>query len=406
MTSDFRKISAAEYREYFGKSLEPSLLQAPAWPDLKEAWEPLRFASFRAGEAVALAQVLIRRFPFAQEFAYLAMGPTLLEAECTAVEADRLACLEGIIDYLKRQRKNCFLFKVQTPRLRKCFSLDEAEPEADLAADKAYLEAMSKLGFRHRGLSRDLESTTQPRYQALIYKTDWEAGKHARLRYNLRQLERRSVTVFKSSVAELDSFMHCINCTEERQEIALRDRQYFERLIELFGQEAELFLARIDAQTGRKKASRELAELEAELAACPEHAKKKRNQIEERLNSARKISEFFAEISDVDTADIAAALLVNLGRVSELPYAGNDERFFTVPASWGIYNAIIESSFAHGAWRINLGGLDGNFADGLTRFKAHFNPRIEENYGEFDLPLKAVRAKLFQKLLEYRKRHI
>ncbi len=395
-----REISREEYSTLFKESREPSLLQSPAWPEIKRDWAPRRFVYEREGRPRALAQLLLRPFPLGQKLAYLALGPMLLSV---GEEGDRLACLAALATELKRDR-GCFLFKVQPPVLRKVFPLGEEEPEADEARDHAFLSEMRELGFVHTGLERDLASTIQPRYQAVIYREDWQADQYAKLRYNLRQLERREVSVRKADPSELELFLRCIECTEARQAINLRDKEYFQRFLAAYPESAQIFLAEIDAPEGRQKAEAELERLAAEVQNCPEHAQKKRRQLEEQLSSAEKMALFFRELGEVGRETIAAGLLVHLGALSELPYAGTDEKYFNVPASWGIYNAVIEDAFQNGAERLNLGGIDGHFDDGLSRFKAHFNPRIEENYGEFNLPLAPLRARLFDFLMRMRQK--
>ncbi|MDO5733663.1 MAG: peptidoglycan bridge formation glycyltransferase FemA/FemB family protein [Eubacteriales bacterium] len=408
------EISSEEYQQEFAKCSDPNLLQSAEWASLKSEWEAERYALVRsadsagskasveptAGEIVAIGQLLYRAFPLGYKLAYLAFGPCLLEA---GTEAERLIFYRELKAKLA-QKKGCFLLKVHSPKLRKIFPLGSSEPADNPAADQAFLAEMAALGFQHKGFSRDLDSTIQPRYQAVIHRADWPEKPFSKLRYNLRQLARREVRIERGGLERLAEFMHCLACTEARQEISLRNPEYFKRLLELYPSEAELYLAVFDIPKGREKAAHELQQLEAELAKLRPEQVKKQRQLEEQLSSARKISDFFAGLEAAEEVTIGAALAIHLGAVSEMPYAGNDDQYFELPGAWGIYNEVITDAFSRGAERLNLGGVDGQFNDGLSRFKAHFSPRIEENYGEFDLPLKPLVAKGFNTALKLRKK--
>lgn len=50
-----------------------------------------------------------------------------------------------------------------------------------------------------------------------------------------------------------------------------------------------------------------------------------------------------------------------------------------------------------------MGGVEGTLDDGLTRFKSHFSPVIEEFIGEFTLPVSSLYG-LANMLYIFRKR--
>ena len=50
-----------------------------------------------------------------------------------------------------------------------------------------------------------------------------------------------------------------------------------------------------------------------------------------------------------------------------------------------------------------MGGVEGDLADGLTKFKANFNPYINEFIGEFDLPVNRLLYRLSEWLYRIRK---
>lgn len=48
---------------------------------------------------------------------------------------------------------------------------------------------------------------------------------------------------------------------------------------------------------------------------------------------------------------------------------------------------------------MTMGGIDGDFKDGLSQFKSNFNPVIREYIGEFDLPIHKIMYAAANKLL-------
>lgn len=60
------------------------------------------------------------------------------------------------------------------------------------------------------------------------------------------------------------------------------------------------------------------------------------------------------------------------------------KRYMPAYLTW--YYAISEC-FVRGCKTCNMGGLEGSLNDGLIKFKANFNPTINEFIGEFDLPV-------------------
>ncbi len=396
---ELRELNGADYAAALADAPEVPLLQAAPWANVKSEWRHRRFGLFRDGDLRAVGQVLFRPLPLGLEMGYLAFGPVVLDA---GEVLDRFLFLRELKRTLRTTR--CFLLKVHLPDLRKVFPLGGEEPEADAERDAAVLLLMSRLGFVHQGFERELDSTVQPRYQAFIYQDRWPEKPSGKLRYNLRQVARRAVDVAPAGHDNLEGFLHCIEKTEERQDIRLRDADYYRLLLDEFGDDAVLYHAVLDGGKGLEKARADLKAVDAELANLPDNQPKKERQLREQRQSRVKMLEFFEELPVREPTVISSALAVHLPGLSEMPYAGSDENYFEIPASWAIYAAVANDTFARGGAKLNLGGVDGNFDDGLSRFKAHFDPLIEENYGEFDLALKPFWAKLFETALRLRRK--
>ena len=67
---------------------------------------------------------------------------------------------------------------------------------------------------------------------------------------------------------------------------------------------------------------------------------------------------------------------------------------------------IMKHAFARGCRYANMGGVEGDLSDGLTKFKANFAPYINEFIGEFDLPVNKVLYRFAHSAYQVRKREM
>ena len=61
-----------------------------------------------------------------------------------------------------------------------------------------------------------------------------------------------------------------------------------------------------------------------------------------------------------------------------------------------LYTENMKYAFEHGCNYANMGGVEGDLKDGLTKFKSNFSPYINEFIGEFDIPVSKPLYKLSQ----------
>lgn len=116
------------------------------------------------------------------------------------------------------------------------------------------------------------------------------------------------------------------------------------------------------------------------------------HRLEDQLQSLNKdINEYkklFDEFGQEDKEiAIAGILSIQYGKTCEMLYAGMDERFEKFMPQYKEYVENFNWAFDRGCLWSNMGGVEGSFDDGLTKFKDNFNPTINEMIGEFDIPV-------------------
>lgn len=391
------QLSLAEFDHFARNHDFANILQSTPWAEVKAEWLPLRVGLRDSqGQLVAAGQILCRPLALGLTFWYLPHGPLLDYQQSDILQAFLL----GLASLAKKQ--GALFVRVHPPcPIREGSIKDFQNGEAkELFNVEKLNQSFAQAGFVHQALSLDMGSTIQPRFQALVRKESWEDPPKGKIRYNLKLNDRYFVETENLGTEGLDAFASLIKLTEDRQGIRLRDKAYFQRILDAYGQEALLALAAFDLPQAKARTLKAKTELVQEIQALGDSAPKKVKQLEEQVISRDKDLAFYQDLEASLTAEEsqekyqAGILAIRYGRAAEMPYAASDERFARIPAMWKLYTEGIRWAFAHGADRYNLGGLEGTFDDGLTVFKSHFDPIIEETAGEYDFAARPFLYKL------------
>jgi peptidoglycan pentaglycine glycine transferase (the first glycine) len=198
------------------------LLQSWEWGEFKRlgGWTPLRLLVTEGGEPVAGAQLLSRRVMGAPSL-YAPRGPWWRD------DARGQAGLAALIAWIRRNRP------ASAPFLR-------ADP---LITDPAPLTAQ---GFR------PAPRQIQPRATIVVDLTPSDeailAAFNSRVRYNARHALKKGVEVSEGGVEDARPFWELLNATAVRKGFVERDLSYFTQLMETFGDNARIFLARYEGK--------------------------------------------------------------------------------------------------------------------------------------------------------------
>lgn len=374
-------VSQAEYDSFVLAQPQCNLLQSPGWAKVKSGWEHtltgLRDAD---GELVATGLVLRRRLPFGLSFWYVPHGPIL--------NFDAPGILETYVRelgaYAKKSRAVAVRIDPLVP-VRKA-PLEELPEERDQAA-LAVVERLKSEKYRHRGFTMSFSESLQPRHIPVTFAphADFQASLPKRSRTMANNARNRHVEVVHGGSELLDDFLDVIAETEKEKEINLRSRPYYQRILTTYGEDARIYLARLDIADSLAKCRAELAKYEAELAAAAPNAKKKMNRLSDQIaNTARRIENLEErQAIDGDDVTLAGVLMVRYGRSAEMLYAGTNRNYGNIPAQHLMWVEALSDGFEAGLNSVSLGGVDGSLDDSLMRFKSRFNPVIFEKVGEF-----------------------
>ena len=377
-----------------------NLLQTSDWAKVKDNWDHA-IVGVRAGEQlVASALVLIKQLPLHFTMMYVPRGPVMdyHNKELTVV------FLQGLQRWAKRY--HCLFIKMDPGIHYRDYLIEEQETAEVHAGMKEILENLRAAGAIHQGFTTYIKESIQPRYQANVYACeDFDASLPRHTRRLIKDALKRNVEAVRVGEERLDEFADVVALTEKRKHVSLRNREYFHQLMEIYQEDCYLFLAEVDVRAMLERLYEPRRENDAQLAQLKEGAPKKKRRLEDIQRSlARDIAEFEEIVREYPQRTVIAGVLsIKVGNTLEMLYAGMNERFKKFMPQYYLYTEIMKYAFANGCRYANMGGVEGDLQDGLTKFKANFHPHINEFIGEFDLPVNRVLYHASQKAYAIRK---
>lgn len=383
---EFKSNISAEEHDCFVKT-NPlcNLLQSSSWAKVKDNWGSDIVGVYEDGKLVASSLVLTRKLPLNFSMLYTPRGPVL--------DYSNKELLNFFMSELKKfaKKKHALFIKMDPAIHYKDFHLDEDQVINSEA--EVIIQNLKDSGAKYQGLTMEMDATIQPRFQANIYKEDFSEDQLSKsTKKMMKQAQKKGVTVHSGHSELVADFVKVIERTTERQNISLRDGDYFKKLLTIYPDNSFIMLAKVNLKERYLETKERFDKNKQDLANLKENQVKKRHNLEELDSSlTRELAELEANIAQAgDVAVVAGALAVTFGPTSEILYAGMDDRYKRYMPAYLTWYEAINKCFERGCLTCNMGGLEGSLNDGLIKFKANFNPTINEFIGEFDLPVNNV----------------
>ena len=369
-----------------------NLLQSSDWAKVKENWDHAIVGVEDEEGLKASAMVLIKRLPLHFTMMYIPRGPIMDHTD------EQLVCF--FMSALKRwaKRYHCLFIKMDPGIHYKDYRIEEGD--GPIGEDiPLILDNMKKAGAIHQGFTTYIEESIQPRYQANVYACeDFEAS----LPRHTRRL------IVRAGKEQIQAFSDVVALTEKRKHVSLRNQEYFQQLMDIYGDDCYLFLAEVDIPQTLNRLYAEKQQNDEELASLGDGAPKKKRRLDDIHRALeRDISEFEQFVQEYPQKTVIAGVLsIRMGDTLEMLYAGMNDRFKKFMPQYYLYTEIMKHAFARGCRYANMGGVEGDLSDGLTKFKANFAPYINEFIGEFDLPVNKVLYRFAHSAYQVRKREM
>lgn len=377
-------INNEKYTEFIKSHKHGNMMQAIEWSAIKNTWGAVRVAvSDDEDNIIAAAQVLTRKGLW-----YLPRGPIL--------DYNNKELLGFFLTNFKKfaKTKQAKLVKLDIPIAVKDEKLANfKDVDVDRSNDEL-IKTFKSYGYNHKGFSLDMSSTIQPRFNTVTKLEkpipDLFSKDTRRL---IRDADKKFVEVRRCGKENLDDFLFALACTEKRKNISLRGREYFENLLDTFGDNALLYISYINVEKALKECHNRKENLEKEIEELGEKSPKKKRTLEEQVAGTEKLITLFngLEIEDKSKDQvISAAITIAYGNHAEIIYAGMNEDFAKLPAQYKVFSDTMKKAQEMGISEVSMGGIEGSLNDSLLGFKSKFSPNIVEYYGEFDLVISHV----------------
>ncbi len=390
-------IPQAEFDAFASKHALSNLLQSYNWSKIKSNWGSLHTGVYHNDQLVGTALVLIKQLPAGFSMFYIPRGPIL--------DYDNEELVQFYIQSLKKLgKKHRALFIKMDPGIEigKYPSSDATRPRN---GNQKYVETLEKAGAMHQGFTLSLDDSIQARFSSILDKPeDVLAVMPKKTKKLIKEADKRHLEIISGHQELVDDFAKLVEMTESRKHVSLRNKDYFEKLLNAYGDDAIIMLAMCDPGRILKECQDKLANIEDQLANLPQNQKKKRFNLEELKASAEKdihnIQEVIESVGNDAPRPIAGVLTIRYGRSCEMLYAGMDERFRRFMPQYKTYIENFKWAFDNGCEEFSMGGVEGTLDDGLTHFKDNFAPQIHEYIGEFDIPVYSLVYKPAKALYE------
>ncbi|HEM4251906.1 TPA: aminoacyltransferase [Streptococcus suis] len=395
-------ISAEEHDFFVKQSDQTNLLQSSQWAKVKSDWENERLGFYRDGKLVAVASVLIRNLglPFGFTMIYIPRGPVMDYEDAELVSF----VFKSIKEFALRERSVVIKFDPFIRLSSKTITGDREE-ELNVLAVK---DRIVDLGGIWSGRVQTMSATIQPTCHAVLYSESFsEESLNKRVRQNIRSARNKGIEIRIGREELLRDFSELLKKTEERKSIRLRGREYYQKILNAYPENSYIVVAYLDLA----KRYEQLSYLEEKLVkeSMTFTSTTRQSKIENYKKETRRINTELEMINSLirngsKLVPLAGTLTINFAGTSENIYAGMDEKFKHYQPALLTWVETAKYAFERGVKWQNLGGIEPTLDGGLYHFKSHLNPVVEEYIGEFDLIVSPILYKIFQVLLEIRKK--
>ena len=395
-------IDKKEYNKFISNYSMAPITQDYRWANVKNDWDNTLCALYKDKKIIGCGLLLIKTFPMNLKMIYCPKGfltdynnedyikeftkglkEYAKKIKAFVVKIDPLiAVSEEYYDtYIKKDTKEC----------PKNYSIDS----------ELKINNFKSNGWIHGGYKKNVGAYIQPRFNMAISLIDKDNKKldekellshfkrNAKRYHGEFQTKRGVSFICTHDNTYIDDFYRAIKSTEDRQGISLRSKEYFERIMDSFKEDACMYLAKVNVSKFVEFLNHEIENEKDEALV---------NKYKEQLEDAKVAKEKYGnEIIIAVTLGIIPPNKKGIKKVEYL-YAGTFEEVFpylNTNASVHI-NSFIDM-LNNGYDYCDLEGVDGTLDDHLTKTKAKYNPVLLEFVGEFDLPINKFWYFIFSK---------
>lgn len=368
-------LEKKEYDKFIENYSMASFMQEYEWSNIKNNWDCFHCGLYKDKKLVGVCSILVKKVFKNIKLFYIPRG--------YLIDFTNFEDLKEMTNNIKKlaKKNKAYVVKIDPNFCISDKSFKDEEVEHNYSKDyEIKNNNLIELGYINTGINKEFGKNFQPQYNVFApicnkesnILTEEEILKtyKSKFKYYLGNFhEKRGVTFeITNDINELDRFIDLLRITEKKQNISLRNKEYFVRILNNFNNRVYLFFGNID------------------LKKYLDFLKENNGKDEE----IKEVKQLIKENGNTMTLSTGLLLLPKNKkgiRTSEYLYAGNSSSLTKLNVSAGLVFEMIKYSMNNNCHYCNLGGVDGNLNDHLTTFKQKFNGRIMEFSGEYDLPI-------------------
>jgi peptidoglycan pentaglycine glycine transferase (the first glycine) len=223
-------LDRAQWDDFVSQAQTGHLMQSYQWGELmkRDGRRVLRIGIVEDGQLVAAAQVQFAAMPYVgAPWLYVSRGPVVDDPASPALPA----LIHALHQIARRER--AAMLKIEP-------NVEEGTP--------GWREALKALGFQPNPIPTHVRRSwlldIRPSEPKLL------AGMKRSWRYNIKVAERGGIQVrVASTPADLEAFYRIYQQTSQRDDFTILPLQHYADILELFGDDARLFLAEYQDET-------------------------------------------------------------------------------------------------------------------------------------------------------------
>ena len=395
-------VDKEEYNKFISNYSMAPITQDARWANVKDDWDNTICALYKDNKIIAASLLLIKTFPFNLKMIYSPKG--------FLIDYTNKEILKEFTKGIKKYAKsiNAFVVKIDPSIALKeeyydtLMNKDTKESPKNYSIEKDLkIKNLKDCGYIHCGLKKEVGAYIQPRFNMVISLIDKDnklltekelvdSFKRNAKRYHGDFQNKRGVSFISShDITYLDDFYRIIESTEKRQNVSLRNKEYFKKIMESFKEDAYMYLAKIDVNKFIDFLNNEIKKEKDETL--------KEKYISQLEDAKKAQKEYGNEICISSTLAILPPNKKGIQKVEYL-YAGTFEEVFPyLNSNASVHINSFIDMLNKGCHYADLEGVDGDFSDHLSKTKAKYNPVVFEFIGEFDLSIKPFWYFIFSK---------
>lgn len=371
------ELPKEEYDNFILNYSMAPLTQTYNWANIKSNWHHFHCGLYKDDTLVGVCLILVKKMIKGLNMFFVPRG--------YLIDFTNYEDLEEMTKNIKELAKktHAYVVKIDPNFCKRQYSFKGDEINTNY--DKDYQvkhNNLLKLGYKSLGPQKEMGKSMEPNYNMLAPICD-NSNKvltleellstyKSKFKYYIGSFhEKRGITFeITSDINKVGILVSLLKETEEKQNISLRNEEYFVNLMKNYPTARLVF--------GTINLPKYLKFLEDNNG--------KSTEIEE----VKELLKTHEENMVLSSSIMFLPSNKNGIRTSEYLYAGNSLSLTKIRVSTGVVFEIIKFSLENNCHYCNLGGIDGNLNDHLTSFKEKFNGEVLEFAGEYDLPIKWI----------------